>query len=867
MREVRQCDGNASDAELVHAARRGDKRAFVEIVARHQAMVCGVALGILGDFAASEDAGQEAFLTAWRKIHELREPEKLRPWLAQIARNAALGYLRRRRGHDVLDEDLALADESPAPDEAAANEEEAALVREALAKLPEAYRLPMILYYREGQSVHAVAEALGIGEDAVKQRLLRGRELLRQRMSFMIETVLTRTKPTAVFTMTIAVAIGALAAPAVIAGTVFAATTASTATASTSSIFTAMSTSKTFLVTTALVAAACIPIGYHVREGAAPREDTNVVVEVRGSTELAPPGSGPKFENSALFAEWRELHEKYGTNAAAMPMIYKAIADMKDAFRRRAFRAALISEWVQVDPHGGLAFFTGKGPDANQRRQFFEEWMARDARGAVDALLASGPGWESMARDCLKEIARKAPSRVAEIAAGLPKSNNYWDTSVRDAFVILAESGMASARKAAERLTGVNREAALGGIAMVWAKSDFEGALAWAKKLPEGTDRDEVIRAALMGKAAIDPVGALQLVGLVPPGGRHAFSATTTGARVVSEAVKVDFDATVAFIAAHPGRFGRDDLEGLSRAVTERLNADAVAFLNRHAADGSLTVLTDVIGTAMLNNAAGQRSTVWEWLKTQPETAATKALRERVLNGAGYQDPALAMRLAEELPGTPEGDSQLQSIASGLLNGGYLLHRLDRLLEQAPERLRQKLIDSAFNYLRADTLDDPQRWIERLALLPEASRNNAIESIARAWGEQSAEEAFGWATSLAPGESRNGAVAAITTSWAKKDAHAAAEFVASLPAGADRDKSAGALVFAVADKFPREAWEWALSIGDEVERTRAAAEAAKKMAVRDPATARQWIENGPFPPEMKAKLQAGFELVSQAVTP
>src|SRR5215475_11391392 len=90
------------DAGLVEAARRGDKRAFVEIVARHQAMVCGIALGILADFAASEDAGQEAFLTAWRKFHELRQPERLRAWLAQIARNAALGQLRRKRGEDAL---------------------------------------------------------------------------------------------------------------------------------------------------------------------------------------------------------------------------------------------------------------------------------------------------------------------------------------------------------------------------------------------------------------------------------------------------------------------------------------------------------------------------------------------------------------------------------------------------------------------------------------------------------------------------------------------------------------------------------------------------------------------------------------------
>src|SRR6187455_3098438 len=127
----RQSNGEngASDAQLVHAARRGDKRAFVEIVARHQAMVCGIALGILGDFAASEDAGQEAFLTAWRKIHELREPEKLRAWLAQIARNAALGHLRRTRGHEPLENALTLPDPSPLPDESAANEEDAALVR------------------------------------------------------------------------------------------------------------------------------------------------------------------------------------------------------------------------------------------------------------------------------------------------------------------------------------------------------------------------------------------------------------------------------------------------------------------------------------------------------------------------------------------------------------------------------------------------------------------------------------------------------------------------------------------------------------------------------------------------------------------
>src|SRR6185503_7425596 len=94
-------------------------------------------------------------------------------------------------------------------------------------------------------------------------------------------------------------------------------------------------------------------------------------------TELMPATlaseSEPAFEGSALFAEWRELHQKFGTNAEAMPQLYQAINGLKDPFRKRAFRSALISEWVQVDAAGGLKFILGKGPDAGQRRQFFEE--------------------------------------------------------------------------------------------------------------------------------------------------------------------------------------------------------------------------------------------------------------------------------------------------------------------------------------------------------------------------------------------------------------------------------------------------------------------------------------------------------------
>src|SRR5262249_19184915 len=152
------------------------------------------------------------------------------------------------------------------------------------------------------------------------------------------------------------------------------------------------------------------------------------------------------------------------------------------------------------------------------------------------------------------------------IVTRLPKPDHFWSREVQESFAILAARDLASARRAAEAMTGENREQALEGVAQVWSKSDFNAARGWVGSLPEGTDRDEIIRAALVGEASVDPVAALESVHLVPPGGRYAHFGTSTGARVLAEAVKTDFDLTVGWLAAHPGQLERDDLEGLAGA-------------------------------------------------------------------------------------------------------------------------------------------------------------------------------------------------------------------------------------------------------------------------------------------------------------
>lgn len=297
---------------------------------------------------------------------------------------------------------------------------------------------------------------------------------------------------------------------------------------------------------------------------------------------------------------------------------------------------------------------------------------------------------------------------------------------------------------------------------------------------------------------------------------------------------------------------------GLVEPVTERLNADAAGFLSAHAADGSLAGLVPAIDNALLNGAAGLRPAIWDWLKSQPQNEATQAIKNQVLSSASYQDPNLALQLVNDLPNTPEGDREVTNVAERLFNGGHMLQRLDSLLGQAPDRLREPMVEAAFNFLRGDTLDNPQKWVNNLSLLPADARAKGTESLARAWADQAPEDAIAWAIAQPPSATQNATVAAIVSTWAKKDAPDAAAWVGSLPAGLDRDQNTEYLVAAIAQKYPQDAWNWALSINDSASRERAAGEAAKMMAARDPATARQWIQSGPFSDQTKANLQAAL---------
>src|SRR5690606_6339727 len=114
---------------------------------------------------------QETFITAWRSLPELRDPGSFRAWLCGIARNLSRGMQRRRGRETSLEHENTVPDESPPADEALAAAQSEALVWRVLAEIPDSYREPLILYYREGHSAQAIAERLGMSVAAVEQRL------------------------------------------------------------------------------------------------------------------------------------------------------------------------------------------------------------------------------------------------------------------------------------------------------------------------------------------------------------------------------------------------------------------------------------------------------------------------------------------------------------------------------------------------------------------------------------------------------------------------------------------------------------------------------------------------------------------------
>jgi RNA polymerase sigma-70 factor (ECF subfamily) len=173
-------------AELVRAAKDGDREAFEALVRATHAQAYTLAFRLTGNEEDARDVVQDAYLRAYKGIKRFRGDAQFSTWMHRIVANCASTYLAKRQKarHDELPDDTPLPDLRPEIDpqlRADAGLDRAQLTA-ALGELPDTLRAVVVLRDIYDLPHEAIADELGISEAAAKVRLHRARKKLRERL-------------------------------------------------------------------------------------------------------------------------------------------------------------------------------------------------------------------------------------------------------------------------------------------------------------------------------------------------------------------------------------------------------------------------------------------------------------------------------------------------------------------------------------------------------------------------------------------------------------------------------------------------------------------------------------------------------------
>jgi RNA polymerase sigma-70 factor (ECF subfamily) len=176
------------DVALIRRCQAGDRRAFAELVERYQQMVFNLYYRVAPAGVDIEDLAQDAWLKVYNSLPQLQKPEVFRSWLHRVALNTFHDRMRQKGRLDISidmplgDEDsdlhLELPDLGPLPEDLLLDREWQERLDESIRRLPEPFRLAIVMREVQQMSYEEIAEALEINLGTVKSRIARARERL-----------------------------------------------------------------------------------------------------------------------------------------------------------------------------------------------------------------------------------------------------------------------------------------------------------------------------------------------------------------------------------------------------------------------------------------------------------------------------------------------------------------------------------------------------------------------------------------------------------------------------------------------------------------------------------------------------------------
>ena len=186
------------DLVLVRRAKRGDYKAFDLLVLKYQSRIIGISMKFVKDIHIAEDIAQESFIKAYKSLNSFREESAFYTWLYRIAANTSKNYLTSKRRKKEYSESEVFSSEDAnvdifdipggdSPEEILAANNLREVIFESLSNLPEDIRTAISLREFEGLSYEEISEVLDCPIGTVRSRIFRGREIIQEKISPLLE--------------------------------------------------------------------------------------------------------------------------------------------------------------------------------------------------------------------------------------------------------------------------------------------------------------------------------------------------------------------------------------------------------------------------------------------------------------------------------------------------------------------------------------------------------------------------------------------------------------------------------------------------------------------------------------------------------
>lgn len=182
------------DVRLAKLARKGDQRAFAEIVGLYKDKIFHLAYRMLNNRHEAEDIVQETFLRVYKSLDRYDENQKFSTWIYRIGTNLCIDRLRKRKPSYSLDADMndqegmdgysMIPSDDRTPESEMLLSETQRIIHQAIETLPAKYKTIMILRYIQDMSLQEISDVLNLPVTTIKTRVHRGREYLRKKLEF-----------------------------------------------------------------------------------------------------------------------------------------------------------------------------------------------------------------------------------------------------------------------------------------------------------------------------------------------------------------------------------------------------------------------------------------------------------------------------------------------------------------------------------------------------------------------------------------------------------------------------------------------------------------------------------------------------------